>query len=743
MGSVSATLRLSGDLSLFEQGLLGVLVLCTWALLAFEFSRRKTWSWAIATSGIVGSLGLALAVARPVQVQESGLSTGARVIVLVDQSERMTLPSDDARTRRERAQEAATVIAQHLEGARVEVLAFGTGPLAPPESALPARDSDLLAALEKVGQLPGDRPASVVVVSDGRLTTPGAAQEAGQDAFVEAVTHARQGLPVHTVSVVRRMPRDIAIRAVQSSGTAVAHQAFPLTIEVGCQPENDCPDVRVVVRELLENAAPQAVGQGQVKFTAGRGVLELPATLERAGGRVLEIALEGQPEDEVPQNDRRFVSFEVRRDRMRILHVSGRPTYDVRALRMFLKSDESIDLVSFFILRTLADRVGATESELALIPFPVEELFTEHLPSFDAIILQDIDAREYQLDRHFEAMRDYVQKGGGLILVGGPGAFAAGGYADSPLEDVLPVSIPRSDETIDQKPAEPRYTAAGLGAPMLSGLRDLLSTRLPTMAGSNRLGAARPGALVLWDHPTLTVAGKGPAVEPMPLLALGEVGDGRSIALGVDGTHKLRFGELGAEAAGRGHTALWEGLLGWLMRDPRYEAARIEGPALCFAGKPFDLRVTPLPGMGQEVELSLTPLGRESGAATQVVRQKKSASAAGETVVFHFEGAAAGAYVARSKVGQAPPTRLVFACEQGAGALSDSRPDAARLARVAEAAEGRAVELSSIDLLPLPKPTRVLTHSSVRPWVPDWVWATLAAVVLGLHWWLRRVGGLP
>ena len=61
----------------------------------------------------------------------------------------------------------------------------------------------------------------------------------------------------------------------------------------------------------------------------------------------------------------------------------------------------------------------------------------------------------------------------------------------------------------------------------------------------------------------------------MPLLALGEKGDGRAIALAVDGTHRLAYSALASETAGRAHGALWDGLLGWLMRDPRFEPAQV------------------------------------------------------------------------------------------------------------------------------------------------------------------------
>src|SRR5207248_5296712 len=106
------------------------------------------------------------------------------------------------------------------------------------------------------------------------------------------------------------------------------------------------------------------------------------------------------------------------------------------------------------------------------------------------------------------------------------------------------------------------------------------------------VGDARPGSFVLWTHPRL----KTPAGAPMPLLALGEKGDGRSIALAIDGTYRLSYSALGSETAGRAHGALWDGLLGWLMRDPSYEPAQVELETPCMAGVPLSLKVRPLPG---------------------------------------------------------------------------------------------------------------------------------------------------
>ncbi|HSC89735.1 MAG TPA: glutamine amidotransferase [Polyangiaceae bacterium] len=763
------TLRLSADLSALELSLLAALVLLSWILLALEVRRRGGRGLPVLLSGVLGVGLLSLAVARPVRVREGGVERGARVVALVDRSERLLLPGDTEESRRALGKRAVEALRERFRGQRLEVWSFGDGALvperdgAPPKGAAPngttpngaspssaaplSAASDLIGALGEAAQLPGERPAAVVVLSDGRLSTPGPLEgvpSSGGGSSSEAATVLGRhptGVPLHTVSLASRIPRDRSIRAVRTTGSAVAHQAFPLTVEAGCEPTAWCHDAEIVVRELLEQSAPRELARGRVEFARGVGVVELSVTVERAGSRVLEVAMETADGDEVPQNDRKLVPIEVRRDRTRILHVAGRPTYDVRALRLFLKADESIDLVTFFILRTPNSRSDAVEGELSLIPFPVDELFTEHLASFDAIILQDIDARAYGLAPYFPALSDYVTKGGGLILVGGPGAYAGGGYAHSPLAEVLPVEVPASPDAVVKKSFEPRYTAAGLAAPMLAGLRDALGTRLPWLEGANRVGPARPGAFVLWEHPGVEVTGAGRS-GPMPLLSLGESGDGRSIALGIDGSHLLRFGELGARASGRGHTALWEGLLGWLMRDPRYEAAQLRGPSPCFAGHPFELTVTPLPDMADEVTISLERLGdAEPLSAEQAAPRRAQGARSGRPVVVSMPGLPTGAYAARARVGEAPAARWVFVCEEGGGSWADSRPDPDRLRKLAELSHGQAVDAAHVDDLPLPAAERVLAFSTSRPLLPDWAWATLATVAIAAHFWLRRAGG--
>ena len=722
--------------TLWAVALLGLLSL---GFLALELRNREGngGRWLLWT-GLLALLFLSASVLRPARVNTRGVRVGAKVVVLVDESRRLLLPSD-GKTRRELALSAARELAKHYASARVTLRGFGAGELRAlnvqdallhPSAAELSDETDLSGALGALAQEPGERPKAIVVVSDGRFARPTANAE--DAALRELSTSA--GAPIHTVAVTEQAPRDASIRSIRTSGAAVAHQPLALTIEIACSGGLSCSEVPVTARELRHGVEPFVLATGVAKMTGDSATVELSITLERAGPRLVEVSIEPPEGDTIPENNTRILTFSVTRDRLRLLHVAGRPTYDVRALRMWLKSDESIDLVAFFILRTDEDNTETTDdSELALIPFPVDELFTEHLPSFDAVILQDIDAVTYKLARHLPALADYVRGGGGLIMVGGPSAFAGGGYAHSPLEAVLPVELRGNEQPFDTADFVPRYTEAGRSAPVLRGLTELFGDELPTFSGSNTLGAARRGAITLWEHPDRR-AGQG----AMPILALGEAGDGRSIALGVDGTHELSFSEFAERAAGRGYGALWDGLVGWLMRDPRYEALRLELAGPCIAGLPASLRLVRLPGSTGDVSLALTRLGPQ---VAPVITKSVKDPAPGP-LELDLGVLEAGGYTAAARVGVAPPTRFDFACERGGPAWSDSRPDPERLARLAAASGGKSVSRTNIDDLPVPDPMEVAAERSSTPLLPAWAWTLAAALSLGAHWYARRRQGL-
>ncbi|NUP09329.1 MAG: hypothetical protein HOW73_25025 [Polyangiaceae bacterium] len=729
-------------------------------LLLFELRRTRGGGkrpFFVALTGIIATIVLVGAVLRPVSVEASGLSVGPRVLVVADGSRSMLLPEGDgSKTRRAVRDEAIATLAGRGGDVRYAYATFAEGPAVPITlDALSTDDgrplgahSDLVAALGSIADSADEPPTAIVVVSDGVLDRP-AADHAGD---AQNLGLGSLGVPVHTVSTATSAPADASIRAVRLAGAAVAHQPFSIRIDVGCSGGLRCGRVPVALRELADENPAQPIAQGEVDL-AGAGdesrSIELSLTLHRAGPRVIEVQIDAPSGDKVHANDKRYLTLDVARDRVRVLHIAGRPTYDVRAMRTWLKGDESVDVVAFFILRTPTDTVGAPSSDLALIPFPVDELFTTHLPSFDAVVLQDFNAATYGLTKHLENLADYVKTGGGLIMVGGPDAFGPGMYAGTPLARALPVKLEPSqaENGVDLGLFTPQITPAGRVAPVLAPLREIIGDTFPDMPGTNIVGAANPGATVLLTHPTLGDEAK------MPVLALGEYGTGRTIALTVDGTHRLLFGTFAAERAGRGYGALWDGLLGWLMRDPRFESTALDFPHGCVAGEPSTLRIAPLPGHEGEGKLTVMQLGT----GKEVFDGSVPILPDGTAATVELPPLDAGGYAASVQLVPAnaggdgspkpddnltPATRRDFACEEGGDEWADSRPDSTRLAAIAKATGGIAVGPNELDKIKFPEAMLISTQRKTSPIMPAWIWTTLGAALIGAHWVVRRRSGL-
>jgi uncharacterized membrane protein len=727
----------SADLPTWLVGVACALALGSLALLVLEMRRRERGGAAIALSGALAALALLAAVLRPVRVAARESRVGAKIVVLADTSRSMAL-TDGAAPRSAARDRAIAWLAASAPEARFVPMGFGVGPphaLGAGPASTEAPRSDLAAAIRALASSPEEPPRAVVVVSDGRLDDP--REGSSPDALRELAAGLK--VPIHAIATTRRAPADASVRAVAAAGAAVAHVPLPLRVEVGCAGGLACDELTVTARELREDGPPALLASGLAHVKDGLASLDLTITLDRAGPRIVEVAISAPSGDTIPENDRRLITFHVARERIRVLHVAGRPTDDVRELRHWLKSDASVDLVAFFILRTPSDVTNTTsQDELALIPFPVDELFSEHLPSFDAVILQDFDAQPYGLERHLPALARYVRAGGGLVMVGGPNSFVAGGYAGTPLGAVLPVRLDGSPGATAADPATftPSWTEAGREAPMLAPLRDLLGDELPPMPGANVLGDARDSGIVLWTHPSRTT----PSGNPMPILAVGDEGNGRTLALAVDGTWMLKFSELGARTAGRAHGALWDGLLGWLMRDPRFEPAQIAAPEGCAASAKTVLRLRAAGPRSRRAKVVLDVIRID--AERPPIHVEREGVPLGEPLDVELPPLSPGAYSARIRVGDGPTTRRDFACEAGGDEWADSRPDGERLAALAAATGGAFLWEGDRGALPLPEPTVVSAERHVVPIAPAWVWSLAAAALLGLHWYVRRRSGL-
>ena len=564
-------------------------------------------------------LGVAALAALAVELTlyvERAAPASARVLALVDTSASMALADADApgapttrridRLRAFWAESADARAAWRARGLDLEVRAFDRAPRTLPavdaealELAADGPASDLARALVEEGparsQSADLRPlAAVLVLSDG-LVAPDLAAEAP----LRAAAAAAQA-PITTVAAGAPAIRDLALQGVQAGEFAFVENVSEIDAEVVAHGlEGSLARV-----ELRRDGAPIAA---QPLTLAADGVparVRFEVAPDRAGHFVYELVAEPLPGEATLANNRRAFVVKVLRDKVRVLHVAGRPDWDVRALRTLLGRDPNVELLSYYILRGVDDSDREDPSaELSLIAFPTDELFSEELGSFDLVILHNFDARSHQVGRYLNNIARYVEDGGALVMIGGDLGLATGDYQGSKIARLLPIDL-ASAERLDTALFRPRLTDAGRRHPITAWLVDPAldgGAALPALDSHNPARLA-PGLQALAGASLLDHPGGG------PLLAVAEPGRGRVVALTTGATWRLGFAQgLPRIGGARPYDLLWLGIIRWLLRDESVDrlALEIARPTVA-PGEPIELRATALgPTYAPEPEVRL------------------------------------------------------------------------------------------------------------------------------------------
>jgi uncharacterized membrane protein len=473
----------------------------------------------------------------------------------------------------------------------------------------------------------------------------------------------------------------------------------------------------------------------------GRGTVQFEVTPKRVGRALYRLLIPAADRDEVPENNVRAALLRVGRERLRALLVAGRPSWDVRFLRDFLKRDGSVDLVSFFILRASSDLTAASTNELALIPFPTDELFREHLGSFDVVIFQNFDYAPYEMASYLPRIEEYVKRGGSFAMIGGDRSFGEGRYAGTPIESVLPVKIGGGGIVRGATRAEvsrklARHPIVALG-PDVNLTRKTWNT-LPPIHGANRVASVKPGAQVLLQHPRARVAG-----APLPLLVVGESGRGRAAALMTDATWRWRFAADEVTVGSDEYELFWDRMIRWLTRDPLLEPARIStdreryglGAKLEVSGRLRDPFYRPMRGTQVDIRFEPSVTTEPLGTTQTDLDGRLRVTVPGPR--------AAGAYEVIAEVDGKELAREVFVVEEGSDELADLEAMPAGLQAISERTGGR-VFLGVDDVPPLADLASTTRRASglvsKQPLSSPWfVFLTLA--ILGATWILRRRWG--
>jgi uncharacterized membrane protein len=416
------------------------------------------------------------------------------------------------------------------------------------------RATDIVQSVLDVQQEYRDTPlAGVVVMSDGIITASGA----------EMNTARPVGLPLVTIGLGDpERYRDIQIAAIEAPNFAFLHSAVDIEVTVKSWGYRGQVIPLVLKQEgrILSTSSLQLDGDQvtrRVRFTV---------TPKEIGRYRLSVETPVQVGEVLRTNNQRDFQLQVRRDKIRVLVVSGRPSWNYRFMRRALKSDPSIDLISFIILRTPTDVVNVPDEQLSLIPFPTNRLFTEELGNFDLLIFDNFSYLLYFPMLYLENIRKFVVDGGAFAMFGGDQSFDLGGFANTPIEEILPIALDRLGQGYVQKPVKMELTPEGLQHPitrLAPNAEDTLRIwqEMPVLRGFNQARRPKPEAV------TLGVAGEG-QFSRLPLMATMQYGEGRTLAFLSDQLWRWNFEMVGAQGGNHHYLNMVHQMVRWLVKEP-------------------------------------------------------------------------------------------------------------------------------------------------------------------------------
>ncbi len=705
-----------------------------------------------------------------------------RVVVLVDRSASMAIPdtAEDGTTStrqvRAEAMWAASADARAQwrdDGLRIDVRGFSRevealgGEAAETLAGEPrGAASDLAAALASLGDddaRPGERLAAVVVVSDGLVGT----NDDAASAQLSEVA-ARLGVPITTVSTGAPKLRDVSVAEVRAGEFAFVENVAEFEATVVAHGSKG----ETATVQLVRNG--ERVGERTLRLS-GDGVpqrVQFEVAPDRVGQFVYEIVVPPLPGEATAANNRRAFVIKVLRDKVRVLHVAGRPDWDVRALRTLLRRDPNVELLSYYILRDFDDIAREDTEALSLIPFPTEELFEQELGSFDLVVLHNFDAVPHSVGQYVDNIAQFVEDGGALVLIGGDLGFSDGGYGGGQMAQQLPIEL-RRPVGHERARVRPTLTDAGRRHPITAWLLSgdgRAWEALPELDGYNPVAlrdAAGIGATTLLAHPgELDERG-----QPRPILAVSEPGKGRVVVLATGSTWRLGFApELALVDGARPYDLLWLGVVRWLLRDDSSGRLQLETDAPRYrVDEPVELRARTLtaayaPEPQVPLSWSVEVLRGVGEGTDDTAAAAEPALHSGSWVTDELgraqqtvQGLPIGAYRAKARRasdddGAAPSTAVerVFIVEAPGRELGriDADPGIARLQALAQATHGTAIDAATGGVLPESLPTlasedaagRVTARREVALWGGPSA-LLLLLLALGGEWWIRRRAG--
>ncbi|SEN41080.1 hypothetical protein [Bradyrhizobium sp. OK095] len=390
-----------------------------------------------------------------------------------------------------------------------------------------------------LADVPVDRVAGAFLITDGRVhDIPANAAGLGFQA------------PVHALITGQKDERDRRIAITAAPRFGIVGQSQTITFRLDDQGVTG-ERAKVTVRRDGEPINERTLSSGQTA--------SVDVDIKHAGPNIVEIEASPLERELTPVNNRAVVAIDGVRDKLRVLLVSGEPHSGERTWRNLLKSDASVDLVHFTILRPPEKQDGTPINELSLIAFPTRELFQQKINEFQLIIF-DRYARQGVLPiAYFDNIARYVRSGGAVLVSAGPDYASNTSIWRTPLDSVLPAE----PVGVSEKPFYAHLSDVGKRHPVTRGLEGS-AFEPPHWSRFFRTVDTRNSV----NPPVMT------GLDGKPLLFLSRFGEGRVALLLSD---HIWLWARGYEGGGP-HLDLLRRMSHWLMKQPDLdeEALRLQ-----------------------------------------------------------------------------------------------------------------------------------------------------------------------
>jgi hypothetical protein len=506
------------------------------------------------------------------------------VAVLVDDSRSMGVPENGS-TRLAQAEKLLNggLLANLTKRFQVRMYRFGEN----------------LERIQKLDQLSGTAPATrigasleqalaeastlplgaVVLLSDG-------ADNSGGIGFDTMAQIRRARVPVHTIGFGReRLSRDIEISDVAVPARALADSRLSAEItykQFGSTREK----ARLVVREGDRLLAAREI---VLKSEGSPQTETLVFNAGLAGPRTFQFAIEPLPGEENLKNNQLTRLINVTSSKARILYFEGEPRWEYKFIRRGIEDDRSLQITS--MVRTTQNKIytqAADEEDRKRLedgfPSKAEDLF-----AFSGLIIGNSEVGYFTAQQQ-ALIREFVdRRGGGALFLGGRAGLADGGWAHSPLADLLPVQLPDAKDTFHRDPAFAELTAEGRESvicrleedPERNAERWKNPKRMPPLADYQQVGDPKPGALTLLE---MSAGGR----QHLPLLVTQRYGHGHTAVFATGGSWRW---QMMLPLGDKTHPMFWTQLLRWLVAEtPSQVMASTTQPILADEGR-VSLRV--------------------------------------------------------------------------------------------------------------------------------------------------------